>query len=614
MPRALQFVGFILCIASLALGACAAVNPTPTAGVAPPDLPAAPQIASYNLDVSLNPDAKTVSGSGTITYRNPSQDALDSLWLRLYLKAFSSPDTTWMRESGGEMRGYATGDEGFGDITLSRLALPDGTDLLADATADETLVQVPLPDPLIPDQQITLEVSWTSTLPRVFARTGYGGRDDTFFMVGQWYPKMVVYDRGEWDTEPWHANAEFFHDFGRYEVAITAPDEYVVAGVGMPVGEPQVQGDQRIHRFVAEDVTDFAFAASPDFEVHTRQAGHAEVVLYLLPEHRDAREPYLSSAAESLVAYSEWFGAYPHQRLSVIDVPDDAGGAGGMEYPTLITGGTLGAPGDSGFLELIVAHEVAHQWWPMQTATNEAREPWLDEGLTEYSGARFMAISGRDLGNSLSAPALDLAQYAADPSVRSDLPAWEYGGDYAIAAYSKPAVGLFTLERVVGSEHLLAAMARYLEEQRFRHPTQAEFRQVLEAELGDLDWFFDQFIGGVGVIDYAISEIKSGPQGSSAQIVREGDVAAPLSFQIEYADGSSEVRTWDGEEAVLELNFSSEQPPTAIILDPEYALYAELDRRDNGFSAEVAYGPLLTIAARLSYWTQTIVQTVGLFG
>jgi hypothetical protein len=57
-----------------------------------------------------------------------------------------------------------------------------------------------------------------------------------------------------------------------------------------------------------------------------------------------------------------------------------------MEYPTLITGGTLGVAGGVGFVSLVASHEVAHQWWPMQTATNEAREPWLDEGLTEYSG------------------------------------------------------------------------------------------------------------------------------------------------------------------------------------------------------------------------------------
>lgn len=579
-------------------------------------LAAAPEVASYNLDVTLDPAAKTVSGQGTITYRNPSADTLDEIWLRLYLKAFSSIDSLWMRESGGGMRGFDVSPDELGDITLSRLALRGGPDLLANSTINETLLQAPLPAPLGPGETLTLEVEWISKLPRVFARTGYGGRDDTFFMVGQWYPKLAVYDRGRWDNEPWHANAEFFHDFGNYSVSVAAPPDYLIAGVGVPDGAPEQRGGLQISRFRAESVTDFAFAASPDFQIHTRQANAAEVVLYLLPEHAGLAERYLDVAADSLDAYSAWFGAYPHPRLTVVDVPDNAAGAGGMEYPTLITGGTLGAPASSGFLEMVVAHEVAHQWWPMQTATNEAREPWLDEGLTEYSAARFLSSSDRNLnlGLSFSADSYDLGGYATAPAVPSDLPAWEYGGEYATAVYYKPAVSLISLERTVGSERMLAAMARYLREQRFRHPTGAEFRAAIEAELGPQPWFFDQLIPTGGQIDYAVAPIENGPAGSTVLIERQGAVAAPLEVRIGFASGRSEIRTWDGAEDELRLEFPAGDPVREVVLDPEYKLFAELDRRDNEVADGVQFLPLLAFAARLSYWAQTIVQTIGLFG
>jgi hypothetical protein len=54
-------------------------------------------VASYTMDVRLDPQAKTVAGEQRISYRNPSPDTLNELWLRLYLKAFSSIDTLWMR-------------------------------------------------------------------------------------------------------------------------------------------------------------------------------------------------------------------------------------------------------------------------------------------------------------------------------------------------------------------------------------------------------------------------------------------------------------------------------------------------------------------------------------
>ena len=605
---------YLLILLSILLAPLLLAAAPPPRSAPPPRAATPPDVASYTLRVTLDPAAKTVRGEGLIAYRNPSPDTLRELWIRLYLKAFSTPDSLWLRESGGAHRGFDSADS-RGDITLSRLALRGGPDLLASSTLTDTLLRVPLPTPLAPGALVELEVAWESLLPRVFARTGYGGRDDSFFMVGQWYPKMAVYHAGRWDTEPWHANSEFFHDFGRYELEITAPAEYIVAGVGVPSAGPRTVGAARIWPFLAEGVTDFAFAASPDFVTHTAQSGPTEIVLYDLPREGGAAARYLDVAVGALAAYSAWFGAYPHPRLTLIDVPASAGGAGGMEYPTLITGGTLGAEPDAGFLELVVAHEIAHQWWPMQTATNEGREPWLDEGLTEYSGIRYQLESGRELGfGAISAPVYDLASYAAGPGVRSDLPAWEYDSEYAIAVYSKPAVGLLTLERVVGTERFRAAMAAYLAKWRFRHPTAADFRAAMEAELGELGWFFDDYIGGTGMIGYRAMPIVNGPDGSSVRVERSGAIPVPAEVLVRFASGRTQLLAHDGGAAPLELSFPAADPVRAVVVDPEHKLYAELDRRDNGAYAELRLLPQAGFAARLAFWTQLIIQSLGLFG
>ncbi|HJZ49490.1 MAG TPA: M1 family metallopeptidase, partial [Roseiflexaceae bacterium] len=354
----------------------------------------APNVASYTMDVRLDPIAKTVAGTERITYTNPSPDTLGEIWLRLYLRAFRDANTIWMREY-GRWSAATLPPDNVGDITVRSLELADGTDLLSSATLTDTLLHVRLPQPLLPGQSLNLVVSWTSLLPHVFARTGYGGRADSFFMVGQWYPKMAVYDRGRWDTEPWHANAEFFNDFGTYDVRITVPQGYRVAGAGVPTGETTNATGTRTLGFLAEDVTDFAFAASPDFQTRLTRAGNVDIALYYLPEHAAAANAYLGVAAEALQLYGSWYGAYPHPRLTIVDVPDDATAAGGMEYPTLVTS-EVGYSGSSySWLAYVTAHEIGHQWWPMQTATNEAAEPWLDEGLTEYTGIRYMAESSR---------------------------------------------------------------------------------------------------------------------------------------------------------------------------------------------------------------------------
>jgi hypothetical protein len=302
----------------------------------------------------------------------------------------------------------------------------------------------------------------------------------------------------------------------------------------------------------------------------------------------------------------------------VIDVPDNAGGAGGMEYPTLITGGTLGVPGVSGAIATVVSHEVGHQWWPMQTATNEGREPWLDEGLTQYSGMRYMIESGTALGFAGlggEASAQDKAQYALFPNQPATLPAWEYDGASYITVYSKPAMGLWTLESVVGSERFRRAMADYLAAYRFKHPTAADFRASLERSLGDdLGWFFDDFLSGTGVIDYAAAPIQNGAGESVVRVVREGAVRAPVDVRITLASGGQRDEVWDGRAESVTYSVPAGDAVARVEVDPERKLKAELDRIDNGASTAVQAGPALTLGGRLVFWLQAIVQTIGLFG
>ncbi len=75
-------------------------------------------------------------------------------------------------------------------------------------------------------------------LPKAYARTGYAG---DYFLVAQWFPKVAVYepagtrgrDAGGWNAHQFHADSEFYADFGHYRVAITLPTRFVVGATGV---------------------------------------------------------------------------------------------------------------------------------------------------------------------------------------------------------------------------------------------------------------------------------------------------------------------------------------------------------------------------------------------
>ena len=53
---------------------------------------------------------------------------------------------------------------------------------------------------MAPGQAVQLEVEFKALLPKVFARTGFAGQD--FFMVGQWFPKLGVWQKGRLERLP----------------------------------------------------------------------------------------------------------------------------------------------------------------------------------------------------------------------------------------------------------------------------------------------------------------------------------------------------------------------------------------------------------------------------
>ena len=262
-----------------------------------PQFPDAPDVASYTIDVALDPDTKMLTGSEVITYVNTTDRPIPDLVFHLYLNAFSGLDTLFMQEGGLQHRGIPWDPDHAGWIEVTRIQFADGTPLDLVEIEDGTLARADLPAPIAPGESARVELDFRAQLPRVFARTGYV---DDFFMVGQWFPKLGVWERDGWNAYPFHANAEFYADFGTYDVSIALPDMFVTGATGSPVSVDHENGI-RTERYLAEGVIDFAWTAAPDFQAATRTVGDVELVylclLYTSPSPRDRTRSRMPSSA-----------------------------------------------------------------------------------------------------------------------------------------------------------------------------------------------------------------------------------------------------------------------------------------------------------------------------
>jgi aminopeptidase N len=267
-------------------------------------------------------------------------------------------------------------------------------------------------------------------------------------------------------------------------------------------------------------------------------------------------------------------------------------------------------------LEMVVIHEIGHQWWQSMVAFNEAEEPWLDEGFTEYSAARAMDVTyGEETSfidtRRLRLSALDLrrAEYLSNPQVPMYGRAWDFqGGDYSVGAYAKPALSLRTLERTLGEEVMLDLMRTFFQRYQFGHPTTEDFRVVAEEVSGqDLGWFFDGLVYDDGVLNYAATGVGE----HSVTVTRQGELRVPTEILVTFADGSQVLEPWEGQEQETTFTYQERPPVRSVQIDPENKIIVDLQWGDNGLSRRLEVRPWLAVVSRLLVNLQNALLTLG---
>jgi len=350
------------------------------------------------------------------------------------------------------------------------------------------------------------------------ARTGI---KKEFVMAGQWFPKIGVYENGAWNCHQFHANSEFYADFGVYNVNITVPRDYIVGATGLCHATTDNPDSTITHRFHAEDVHDFAWTASPDFIVLNGRSQDVEIRALIQKDHASMGARYLKAAEIAVAWFQDQYGDYPYPNLTVVDPRRGAAGAGGMEYPTLITAwGAYGMPEGIRALEMVIMHEFGHNYWYHLVASNEFEEAWLDEGINTFSEMQILADTYGEAGSMvdfrgirISDTQMQRMSYISEPGLDPILqPAWKYysGGNYASMSYNKPGLMLLTLQNWLGRETMNRILRTWFERWQFKHPRSTDFVAVVNEVSGqNFDWFFDQALHSTAVLDYSVSLITS---------------------------------------------------------------------------------------------------------
>ena len=556
-----------------------------------------------------------------------------------------------------EIRSFVD-EEGNELIGSTRYVAPDDGN-----PYDESVLKIELTNPVLPNTFQRFQMQWEAKIPKTMPRTGY---NKEFYFFAQWFPKIGVYEPagmrykksfGAWNCHQYHSSGEYYSDFGVYNVHITVPEGFVVAATGELVGQDK-KSDQRTWHFLAEDVIDFAWSASPQFVVQEDQFNDTEIRLYSYPYKAGVGERYLTTVKHSMAYLEEHFEAYPYPTLSIIDPPIHGMFTGGMEYPTLITSLSFCFfPKGIRTPEILVVHEFIHQYFMQMVATHEVEDPWMDEGITTYYECRILddLFGPREstidvLGFKAGNTEYNRIEFLASDNIKiapNSFKSWEFKhGGYGYISYNKAALWLTTLEGIIGIELMDEIMREYFMRWKFKHPCRDDFVDVVNEvilekradEFPDgMDWFFDQVIYGTDECDYAVASIenrkKGNPRGffdnldqceempsdtvskwhTRVLFHRLGELRLPVECVVHFEDGSTYSEMWDGVDRSFEIHIDGSQKIVSAYVDPERKIYIDSNFLNNSRTTKDQGGLLRQFTAHVVTTFQHLLETISLW-
>lgn len=587
------------------------------------------QEVNYKIDVSLDDENHYLHGFEYIEYTNNSKDTLSEIQMHLWPNAYKNGETALAKQL------FKRGDEGLRFAEEKERGWIDSLNFKVDGKKLELIyheehvdiASLKLNEPLAPGGKIVLSTPFRVKLPNAkFSRLGHVGQS---YMITQWYPKPAVYDKNGWNAMPYLNQGEFYSEYGAFEVSITLPQNYVVGATGDLQNEeehaflaersaatremfkekkygphitmkfPASSKEMKTLTYKQKRVHDFAWFADKRFQVLTGEVELPEskrkVKSYAMftPRNANTWEDAIEYINDGTYYYSKWNGDYPYNQVTAVDGTIAAGG--GMEYPNVTV---IGNTGSKKSLEIVIVHEVGHNWFYGILGSNERTHAWMDEGLNTLNEVRYIQTKYPE-NTRLSDAVLNGAfrfhdcdyhdqndlSFRTVQSLGLDQPMDLHSDDFAsinygIVVYQKTGLVFDYLKHYLGEDKFDKIMHYYFENWKFKHPQPEDLQACFESQTGeDFSWLFNDIIKTANPIDYKLKSVKQRENTTEVKVKSKGHIHGPIPVQLITSKGDTLTQWTKAYSEKEKLVFASDSTMEVVV--DMYEQVPELNRTNN---------------------------------
>lgn len=509
------------------------------------------QEVNYTIDVTLNDKNHTLTGDEKIEYINHSPYIHQYLYFHIWPNAYKNIHTAFARQKvrDGSDEFYFAKKEERGWIDSLDFTV-NGKSVRVEVDGEYIdIIKIFLNEPLLPGQSIEINTPFKVKIPTTFSRLGH---IDQSYQISQWYPKPAVFDKNGWHPIPYLDQGEFYSEFGKFDVKITLPENYVLAATGVLQNEDEKQWlinrtkqffdekdniessvESKTLHYIQDNIHDFAWFADKKYNVQKGDvilphSGKKVDTWYMYTSaYKKSVEKAMEDLHDATYFYSKFVGDYPYSSVTAVTGPLGAGG--GMEYPMItITGPSA------------IIHEVGHNWFYGILGTNERAFAWMDEGLNSFFEQKTYHEQNKKDSTKSTTSTKNVFEkiFSGDQKITSEFvetrnlnqPVHHHSNryhstNYFIQLYQKPVVLMEYLQDYLGEELFIKCFLAYYDKWKFKHPYLEDMQKVFEEISGkDLSWLFHTIIKTNITPNAKIKKVVKNKRGIDALFLSENNM------------------------------------------------------------------------------------------
>jgi hypothetical protein len=356
-------------------------------------------------------------------------------------------------------------------------------------------LSIPVEPPLEPGGSVVIHLEFDVQVPSRGGGFYYGifGYNAGILSLAHAWPTILVYDADGWNNRTPDLDGDpLFTDASFYLVSVDAPAALALVAAGTEVQRAETDGRQQV-LFAAGPARDFYLAAAAGLVEASKTIGEVSIRSYAFADEAAASQRALEIASQAMRVYEARYAPYPYIEFDIVPIVTDAGG---VEFPGMTAiASDIYSGGMGGWMEIVVAHELGHQWFYNLVGNDNQDEPYLDESLVEFATWEYFRDRYGETGSQNYEGELRSIWFSEEP-IPIGLPVSDYSSsEYVEIIYGRGAFFFAALRDRMGQAPFDGFMKAYVQQFSWGITDTGSFKALAEQECGcELTDLFEEWV------------------------------------------------------------------------------------------------------------------------